>query len=59
VEAACARALDAEAVDVNLISRMLERAKEAEENIAGPMPKNIVAGRFSREPAEFAAKASR
>ena len=28
VELACARALDAEAVDVNLVSRMLERARE-------------------------------
>ena len=59
VEAACARALDAEAVDVNLISRMLERAKEAEGGTAEPMPKNVVAGRFSREPAEFTAKGAR
>jgi transposase len=59
VEAACARALDAEAVDVNLISRMLERAKEAEGDTAEPMPRNVVAGRFSREPAEFAAKGAR
>jgi hypothetical protein len=28
VEQACRRALDAEAVDVNLVSRMLERARE-------------------------------
>ena len=28
VEQACRRALDAEAVDVNLVSRMLERGRE-------------------------------
>ena len=28
VELACRRALDAEAIDVNLVSRMLERARE-------------------------------
>ena len=31
VEQACRRALEAEAVDVNLVSRMLERAREADE----------------------------
>ena len=58
VEAACAKALDAEAVNVNLIGRMLERAKEADEAEAGKdeAPKNIVAGRFARDPSEFKAK---
>ena len=58
VEAACAKALDAEAVNVNLIGRMLERAKEAEGAGAAKdeAPKNIVAGRFARDPSEFKAK---
>ena len=56
VDAACARALEAEAVDVGLIARMLERATEA----APPAPaatapaSNAVPGRFSREASEFA-----
>ena len=51
VEAACQAALDAEAVNVDLVARMLERAKEAEEHSAdADAPKNVVAGRFSREP---------
>ena len=57
VEAACQKALEAEAVNVNLVARMLERAKEAEEHSAGAdAPKNVVAGRFSRDAAEFKAK---
>ena len=36
VELACRRALDAEAVDVNLVSRMLERAREDAESMCGP-----------------------
>lgn len=54
VEAACARALEAEAVDVNLVSRMIERAMEAAE--APPPPPNVIEGRFARDPAEFAAQ---
>lgn len=54
VEQACRRALDAEAIDVNLVSRMLERAREHTEPDAGPDPV-IVQGRFARDPAEFAA----
>ena len=56
VEAACARALEAEAVDVGLIARMLERATEN----APPSPPtpaatgNVVPGRFSRDASEFA-----
>jgi len=57
VEAACARALEAEAVDVGLISRMLERATE---NAPPPAPgataavANAAPGRFSRDASDFA-----
>jgi transposase len=53
VEAACGRALEAEAVDVGLISRMLERATERTETLP-PRPANVVAGRFARDASEFA-----
>lgn len=53
VEVACRRALDAEAVDVNLVSRMLERAREGAEPDARPDPV-VVQGRFFRDPSEFA-----
>lgn len=56
VDAACRRALDAEAVDVNLVSRMLERAREAVETESRPDPKVVVKGRFARDPSEFTAK---
>ena len=36
VDEACRRALDAEAIDVNLVSRMLERARESTEPEADP-----------------------
>jgi transposase len=54
VEQACRRALDAEAVDVNLVSRMLERAREEAEPDARP-DAVVVQGRFARDPSEFAA----
>ncbi len=54
VEAACARALEAEAVDVNLIARMIERARETAEAETPPAP-NVVEGRFARDPSEFRA----
>jgi transposase len=55
VEAACARALEAEAVDVGLISRMLERATENSPPAAGAAPaSNVIPGRFSRDASEFA-----
>jgi len=50
---ACQRALEAEAVDVNLVSRMLERAKEAAAGAKEPAPV-LVQGRFARDPSEFA-----
>ena len=54
VEAACARALEAEAVDVGLIGRMLERATEAVEQPTPPATGNVIPGRFSRDASEFA-----
>jgi len=54
VEAACARALEAEAVDVNLITRMIERAREAAEPETPPAS-NVVDGRFARDASEFRA----
>ena len=53
VEQACRHALDAEAVDVNLVSRMLERARE--DAIPEVRPELVVVqGRFARDPSEFA-----
>jgi hypothetical protein len=54
VEKACRRALDAEAIDVNLVSRMLERAREDTEPGEVPPAPVVVQGRFSRDPSEFA-----
>ena len=59
VQAACARALDCEAVDVGLISRMLERATEADNSAAAeaagpPEQLTLELSRFARDPAEFA-----
>jgi len=53
VELACEKALEAEAIDVNLISRMIERATEELEHDTPPTP-NVIQGRFSRDPSEFA-----
>jgi putative heme degradation protein len=52
VDEACQRALDAEAVDVNLVSRMLERARESTEPECRPDPV-VIQGRFARDPSEF------
>jgi len=52
VEEACRRALDAEAVDVNLVSRMIERALESTEPDSRPDPV-VVQGRFARDASEF------
>ena len=57
VETACSTALAAEAVDVNLISRMLERAREASAPEPRPTPTAVVRGRFARDDAAFAATA--
>jgi hypothetical protein len=53
VEQACRTALEAEAVDVNLIARMLERAREAEP-VPTPTQLRLVPGRYARDPSEFA-----
>ncbi|MGH3649117.1 MAG: Mu transposase domain-containing protein, partial [Acidimicrobiia bacterium] len=53
VEAACARALEAEAIHVALIGRMLERGTE--DRTGGPPPEaKVVGGRFARDPSHFA-----
>jgi transposase len=54
VEQACRKALDAEAIDVNLISRMLERAKEADGAAPQPTQLRLVPGRYQRDPSDFA-----
>jgi transposase len=52
VDAACARALEAEALDVNLVGRMLERSREHAPVEERPDPV-VVQGRFARDVAEF------
>jgi Mu transposase, C-terminal domain len=54
VDQACQTALDAEAVDVNLVSRMLERAREATQVTTTATAHNVIPGRFWRDPSEFA-----
>jgi len=54
VDQACRRALEAEAIDVNLVSRMLERAREDAGEDAGPSLPVVIQGRFSRGASEFA-----
>jgi transposase len=60
VEAACARALEAEAVSVPLIGRMIERATE---NQPSPNPRELTppgrTPRFARDPGHFATKKAR
>ena len=51
VEAACRRALDAEAISVPLIGRMLDRATEANQPDEPPAPPATT--RFARDPDEF------
>lgn len=57
VEAACGRALEAEAVNVGLIGRMLERGTENDPAHPHPAPAaatgEVVASRFARDPEEF------
>ena len=52
VNSACEKALEAEAINVNLVSRMIERARENLEPDTAPAP-NVVQGRFWRDPSEF------
>jgi transposase len=53
VEAACRQALDAEAVNVGLIGRMLERGTE-NTAIQPTLPGTVITGRFARDPDHFA-----
>ena len=53
VDAACARALDAEAINIGLIGRMLERGTE-HVSIQPALPGTVIAGRFARDPEHFA-----
>ena len=54
VESACARALDAEAISVSLIGRMIERATEAEAAAQAPAAPAKGPARFERAPEHFA-----
>jgi hypothetical protein len=58
VDAACARALELDVVDVTKIARMLEQAREHEPTPAAAKVTGKVIGgpaRFARDPAEFQA----
>jgi hypothetical protein len=59
VNAACERALDAEAVNVGLIGRMLERGTEndGETPVQQALPGTVVAPRFARDDSHFAVRA--
>ena len=54
VDAACARALDLDVVDVTKIARMLEQARE---HAPTPTTGKVIGGpaRFARDPGEFQA----
>ena len=55
VNAACASALEHEAINVGLIGRMLERATENNDTATGAPPaRTVVATRFARDPDHFA-----
>jgi hypothetical protein len=58
VEAACARALDAEAISVPLVGRMIERATETQTTASAPHRASTPA-RFERDAAHFATTRSR
>ncbi|HAW11692.1 MAG TPA: IS21 family transposase [Chloroflexi bacterium] len=55
VEAACARALEIGVIDVGLVGRIIENAKE-KASTDKKSPSNVVAGRFARDPDEFSPK---
>lgn len=56
VEVACRRALDAEAVSVGLIARMIERATETATVASPPAVSAAKAARFARDPSHFATR---
>jgi hypothetical protein len=53
VELACSRALEAEAVSVSLIARMLERGAEADPPVAPTLAFPTASGRFARDAQHF------
>ena len=57
VDAACASALEHEAVNVGLIARMLERGTERT-TIQPSLPGTIITARFARDPEHFARSAA-
>lgn len=59
VELACERALEAEAVSVSLIGRMLERETEDKEELPRPAPFPGAPGRFARPKEHFATGSSK
>lgn len=58
MEEACRRALEAEAVNVGLIGRMLERATKPDD-ATPPAPAPAGPARFARDPAHFATEKSK
>ena len=54
LDEACRRALDAESSDVNLVARMLERARESSDDAA--VTSIVTTNRFARDPGEFASR---
>ena len=57
---ACRRALDAEAIDVNVVGRILDRALETETAEQAPKtPTNVIVGRFARDNNQFATSKAR
>ena len=60
VDAACAGALEHEAVNIGLIGRMLERGTESATAASQPtLPGVVVPGRFARDPDYFATRTTR
>jgi transposase len=55
VNQACERAVDAECTSVKIVVGMVERALEAEQAAADPVPDNVIVGRFARDPGHFTA----
>ena len=59
---ACRKALDAEAIDVNVVGRILDRALEAETaEQTAKIPSNVIVavGRFARDDTQFATNKAR
>ena len=53
VEAACARAAEAEAYSVSLVGRMIERAQESAVDPVLPLQGRLLPARFARPPEDF------